>query len=157
MVLFLLLFVLIIVITFIILAKNKIHGKKIAIIIGIAIVVSGLLCGGLIYKFGNKNINPNWYIMAERSGIDGWSNKIYFYSDGNVIVDNNINKYNYKLDKNINLDEVYNYIKSYGSTEYIVGYKIILNKNSKETRYVSNNDEKIDAFLEEVNQGMSMK
>ena len=55
MVLFLLMFGLIIVSAFIILAKNKIHGKKIALIIGVAIVVSGLLGGGLIYKFGNKN------------------------------------------------------------------------------------------------------
>ena len=154
---FLLLFILIIAITLIVLVKNKVQGKKITLVLGIAIVVCGLLCGGLIYKFANNSISPNWYIMAERSGIDGWSNKVYLYSDGKVIVDDSVNKYTSKLDENINLDEVYNYIESNGSTEYIEGYKIILNKNSKETKYISNNDEKLEQFLEVINRGMTMK
>ena len=154
---FLLIFVLIIAITLIVLVKNKVHGRKFALIVGAVIVVCGLLCGGLICKFANNSISSNWYIMAERSGIDGWSNKVYFYSDGKVIVDNSVNKYTYKLDEKINLDEVYNYIKSNGSTEYIEGYKIILNKNSKETRYISNSDEKLEQFIEEIYRGMIMK
>ena len=153
----LLLFILIIAITLIVLVKNKVQGKKFALIVGAVIVICGLIYGGLIFKFSNNSISPNWQIMAERSGIDGWSNKVYFYSDGKVIVDNSVNKYTSKLDEKINLDEVYNYIKSNGSTEYIEGYKIILNKNSKETRYISNSDEKLEKFVEQINRGMIMK
>ena len=153
----LLIFTLIITITLIILVKNKVHGKKFALILSAVIIICGLLCGGLIYKFSNNSISPNWQIMVERSGVDGWSNKVYFYYDGKVIVDNSINKYTSKLDEKINLDEVYNYIKHNGSTEYIEGYKVILNKNSKETKYIPSSDKELELFLEEINRGMYMK
>ena len=148
---------LIIIIALIILAIKKVSGKIIASVAIIGIIICALIFGFSLYKTTNTKINSDWYLMVERSNVDGGSNKVYFYSDNKVVVVNAIEKYNFKLEENIKLDEVYNYIKTNGNKEYTDGYKVTLNKDSSEIRYISNNDEQLKTFLEVVNKYISIR
>ena len=148
---------LIIIIALIILAIKKVSGKIIASVAIIGIIICALIFGFSLYKTTNTKINSDWYLMVERSNVDGGSNKVYFYSDNKVVVVNAIEKYNFKLEENIKLDEVYNYILTNGNKEFTDGYKITLNKDSIDTRYISNNDEQLKTFLEVVNKYISIR
>ena len=70
---------LIIIIALIILAIKKVSGKIIASVAIIGIIICALIFGFSLYKTTNTKINSDWYLMVERSNVDGGSNKVYFY------------------------------------------------------------------------------
>ena len=57
------------------------------------------------------------------------------------------------------MEEVIKFIftKTNGNKEYTDGYKVTLNKDSSEIRYISNNDEQLKTFLEVVNKYISIR
>lgn len=148
----LLILVLIIIVFFIKMKKSR---KKILLIIGIIFIVCLLVF--LTYYFKNIYINPNWIMEIERADIDGFSNKVYIYSNYDVVIEyypsKLYRKTKVKLDENIDLEKVYDYINNYVG-EMNTNYKILLNSDShKENRivFISSEDEEIKDFTEKLN------
>lgn len=153
------LLILIIIVGCILLKVNTIP-KKITIIV-MAILLLVFVSIFVINKL-YKNISPNWIMRVEIEGFDGgYGNKVYIYSNNKMIIEpyftlNPIVRK--KLNENININEVYNYIINsvdasiYGNDKYY--YRIVFNTDEHEqgrlVKHISPNDENLKEFLAEI-------
>ena len=130
--------------------------KKI-IIIFITIICLVFVAGIIVLLFKSRNINSkentirkDWIMKIELVDEERYGNKIYIYKDNTMIVEY-INLYPNKVEKidsNIDLDEVYEYIENSDYTSDS-DYKVILNSGkNKMTKYISLDFEEIKDFIE---------
>ena len=96
-------------------------------------------------------------MQIERSDIDGFSNKIYIYSNYDIVIEyypaEEYRKTKVKLDRNVDLEKVYNYINNCAGkldTNYKVVLKNGLNKEDKVV-FISSKDEEIKDFVSNSN------
>ena len=94
-------------------------------------------------------------MQIERADIDGFSNRIYIYSNRDVIIENYQSKIHQKakLDEEINLEQVYDYIDNYmkkTNTDYKIVLNSALHKENKVV-FISSEDEEIKALIEDLN------
>lgn len=149
-----LLFIVLVLIVLAIFTKMKRIRKKILLIIGIIFSIGFIIYIG--YYFKNIYINPNWIMQIERSDIDGFSNKIYIYSNYDIIIEyypaEEYQKTKVKLDRDVDLEKVYNYINNCAGNldkNYKVVLKNGLNKEDKVV-FISSKDEEIKDFIEKL-------
>lgn len=106
-----------------------------------------------------KTISEDWIMEIELKDKENYTNKIFIYEDNTMIVDygelySNMVK---KIDSNIDLDEVYEYIEN---NDYISDsdYKVVLNLGkNKVTKYISKNSEEIKDFIELIDEVITVQ
>lgn len=143
----------IILIILVFLIKLRIPTKRILIIF--VIIIGICLIRFLTYYFKNIYINPNWLMEIERTDIDGFSNKVYVYSNHDVIIEyypsSLYPRQKVKLNENIDLEKVHNFIIN-NTEETNISYKIIINSNNlhKEDKvvYISSRNQEIQDFIQ---------
>ncbi len=147
--------ILLIFIFIIIILTRSNQKKKNFIILGIIAVALAIIGG--IYYFSNICLNPNWLLEVEETGIDGMSNKVYIYENGNVVVEYPLNLYNRtkgKLSEKINVKRIYDNYQTSDSDNSTICYKIVYNTGKHEedriATYISPNNEELKEFLEEI-------
>ena len=130
--------------------------KKIKTLIFFAIVLLIVLLI-VVMKTGflNKNIDPNWIMRIEQVGIDGESNKVFIYDNNKALIDQYMQRRKEKIQDNINIDEIIEFIKNNGTTEPNYDelcYEVVIKKYNI-VRYIGNNAE-INEFMDFINKAM---
>ena len=132
--------------------------RKLLIKISILLIIG--LIGYLVYYFQNVYIKPNWIMQIQRADIDGFSNKVYIYSNYDVIIEyyppELYKRMKKKLNENINLENICEYINNCeeGTNK---SYKIILDSDSNNEEkivYISSEDDNIKDFIKQLNSYM---
>lgn len=134
---------------------------KKTIIIFITIICLVCVAGIIVLLFKSRDINSkentiskDWIMKIELADEERYGNNIYIYKDNTMIVeyiDLYPNKVE-KIDSNIDLDEVYEYIENSDYTSDS-DYKVILNsKKNKVTKYISSDFEEIKDFIELIDE-----
>lgn len=147
--------------TFIIKKLNLKDSTKGTIIIFITIIICLVCVAGIIFLlFKSRNINSkentirkDWIMKFELVDEEWHGNNIYIYKDNTMIVEYSLhpNKVE-KIDSNIDLDEVYEYIENSDYTSDI-DYKVVLNSGkNKLTKYISSDFEEIKDFIELIDE-----
>ena len=129
--------------TIIIKKLNLKDSTKKIIIIFITIICLVFVAGIIVLLFKSINIinskentiRKGWIMEIELADEESYSNNIYIYKDNTMIIEYSFSNKVEKIDSNIDLDEVYEYIENSDYTSDR-DYKVVLNSGkNKVTKY----------------------
>ena len=138
--------------------------KKI-IIIFITIICLVFVAGIIVLLFKSINIinskentiRKGWIMEIELADEESYSNNIYIYKDNTMIIEYSFSNKVEKIDSNIDLDEVYEYIENSDYTSDS-DYKVVLNSGkNKVTKYISSDSEEIKDFIELIDKEITIQ
>ena len=151
--------------TIIIKKLNLKDSTKKTIIIFITIICLVFVAGIIVLLFKSINIinskentiRKGWIMEIELADEESYSNNIYIYKDNTMIIEYSFSNKVEKIDSNIDLDEVYEYIENSDYTSDS-DYKVVLNLGkNKVTKYISKNSEEIKDFIELIDEVITVQ
>ena len=151
--------------TIIIKKLNLKDSTKKIIIIFITIICLVFVVGIIVLLFKSINIinskentiRKGWIMEIELADEESYSNNIYIYKDNTMIIEYSFSNKVEKIDSNIDLDEVYEYIENSDYTSDS-DYKVVLNSGkNKVTKYISSDSEEIKDFIELIDEEIAIQ
>ena len=151
--------------TIIIKKLNLKDSTKKIIIIFITIICLVFVVGIIVLLFKSINIinskentiRKGWIMEIELADEESYSNNIYIYKDNTMIIEYSFSNKVEKIDSNIDLDEVYEYIENSDYTSDS-DYKVVLNSGkNKVTKYISSDSEEIKDFIELIDKEITIQ
>ena len=151
--------------TIIIKKLNLKDSTKKIIIIFITIICLVFVAGIIVLLFKSINIinskentiRKGWIMEIELADEESYSNNIYIYKDNTMIIEYSFSNKVEKIDSNIDLDEVYEYIENSDYTSDS-DYKVVLNSGkNKVTKYISSDSEEIKEFIELIDEEITIQ
>lgn len=151
--------------TIIIKKLNLKDSTKKIIIIFITIICLVFVAGIIVLLFKSINIinskentiRKGWIMEIELADEESYSNNIYIYKDNTMIIEYSFSNKVEKIDSNIDLDEVYEYIENSDYTSDS-DYKVVLNSGkNKVTKYISSDSEEIKDFIELIDEEIAIQ
>ena len=151
--------------TIIIKKLNLKDSTKKTIIIFITIICLVFVAGIIVLLFKSINIinskentiRKGWIMEIELADEESYSNNIYIYKDNTMIIEYSFSNKVEKIDSNIDLDEVYEYIENSDYTSDS-DYKVVLNSGkNKVTKYISSDSEEIKDFIELIDEEIAIQ
>lgn len=151
--------------TIIIKKLNLKDSTKKIIIIFITIICLVFVAGIIVLLFKSINIinskentiRKGWIMEIELADEESYSNNIYIYKDNTMIIEYSFSNKVEKIDSNIDLDEVYEYIENSDYTSDR-DYKVVLNSGkNKVTKYISSDFEEIKDFIELIDEEITIQ
>lgn len=151
--------------TIIIKKLNLKDSTKKIIIIFITIICLVFVAGIIVLLFKSINIinskentiRKGWIMEIELADEESYSNNIYIYKDNTMIIEYSFSNKVEKIDSNIDLDEVYEYIENSDYTSDR-DYKVVLNSGkNKVTKYISSDSEEIKDFIELIDEEIAIQ
>lgn len=144
---------------------NLKDSTKKTIIIFITIICLVFVAGIIVLLFKSINIinskentiRKGWIMEIELADEESYSNNIYIYKDNTMIIEYSFSNKVEKIDSNIDLDEVYEYIENSDYTSDS-DYKVVLNSGkNKVTKYISSDSEEIKDFIELIDKEITIQ
>ena len=144
---------------------NLKDSTKKTIIIFITIICLVFVAGIIVLLFKSINIinskentiRKGWIMEIELADEESYSNNIYIYKDNTMIIEYSFSNKVEKIDSNIDLDEVYEYIENSDYTSDS-DYKVVLNSGkNKVTKYISSDSEEIKDFIELIDEEITIQ